>query len=217
MDAIIFDIDGTLWDSRRVVAESWNQVVEREKGYWPGYTGENISYLFGRTMEEIAERLFPDLPAQERNRLARLCFVGENEALEKTPGDFYPGVLETIPKLALYYPLYIVSNCQSGYIDLVIRHSGLAGCFSGGMCFDDTGLPKGENLKLLTQRERLYHPVYVGDTQGDWEACQTAGIPMIFASYGLGEVRDELPTIDRFDQLCQLFALPPDPDSAIGI
>lgn len=207
MDAIIFDIDGTLWDSRQVVAESWNQVVLREKGYHPGFTGENISYLFGRTMDEIARRLFPDLPPQERDRLARLCFVEENKALEETPGDFYPGVLETIPKLAERYPLYIVSNCQAGYIDLVIRHSGLAHCFSGGMCFDDTFQPKGENLKRLAQREGLKDPVYVGDTQGDWEACQVAGMPMIFAAYGLGQVRDPLPTITQFDQLLGLCGL----------
>lgn len=204
MDAIIFDVDGTLWDSRPVVAESWNHAVLQALGRHPGYTPENITYLFGRTMEEIARRLFPDLPPAERERLSALCFAEENRALAETSGDFYPGVLETIPKLARRYPLYIVSNCQAGYIELVLKHSGLGACFSGHMCFDDTGLPKGENLKLLAQREGLKNPVYVGDTQGDWEACQTAGMPMIFAAYGLGQVQDPLPTIQRFDQLCEL-------------
>lgn len=203
MDAIIFDIDGTLWDSRQVVADAWNRVVQEDQGYFPGYTGENISYLFGKTMTEIADLLFPDLEPENRYRLARLCFVGENEELERRPGDFYPGVLETIPLLAQKYPLYIVSNCQAGYIDLVVKHSGLAHCFRGGMCFDDTHLPKGENLRLLAQREGLKAPVYVGDTQGDWEACQRAGMPMIFASYGLGQVNDPIPTIERFDQLLE--------------
>ena len=86
-------------------------------------------------MTEIADLLFPDLEPENRYRLARLCFVGENEELERRPGDFYPGVLETIPLLARKYPLYIVSNCQAGYIDLVVKHSGLAHCFRGGMCF----------------------------------------------------------------------------------
>ncbi|MCD7760493.1 MAG: HAD family hydrolase [Clostridiales bacterium] len=204
MDALIFDVDGTLWDSRQVVADAWNQVVLEELGYRPGYDRENISYLFGKTMTAIADSLFPQLPPEERYRIARRCFRDENAALEKTPGDFYPGVLETIPRLAERLPLYILSNCQAGYIDIMVGHTGLARCFSGWMCFDDTGLPKGENLKLLVTRHGLRSPVYVGDTQGDWEACQQAGVPMIFAAYGLGTVDAAIPAIQRFDQLTEL-------------
>ncbi|MCD7754430.1 MAG: HAD family hydrolase [Clostridiales bacterium] len=204
MDALIFDVDGTLWDSRQVVADAWNQVVLEELGYRPGYDRENISYLFGKTMTAIADSLFPQLPPEERYRIARRCFRDENAALEKTPGDFYPGVLETIPKLAERLPLYILSNCQAGYIDIMVGHTGLARCFSGWMCFDDTGLSKGENLKLLVQRHGLRSPVYVGDTQGDWEACRQAGVPMIFAAYGLGTVDAAIPAIQRFDQLPEL-------------
>lgn len=204
IDSLIFDIDGTLWDSRQVVADAWNEIVRRELGCDPQFTPERLSDLFGRTMTDIAERIFPDLPPERRNQMANLCFQGENRALEERAGTFYPGVLETIPRLAERYPLYILSNCQAGYIDVVLKHSGLAHCFSGWMCFDDTGLSKGENLKLLVQRHHLEHPVYVGDTQGDWDACRTAGIPMIFAAYGLGQVRDSLPTIQRFDQLCDI-------------
>lgn len=203
MDSIIFDIDGTLWDSRQVVADAWNEIILEHLGYDPGYTAEQMNDLFGRTMTDIADRIFPDLPPEERYRMADLCFQGENRALEQRAGTFYPGVLETIPKLAERFPLYIISNCQAGYIDVVLKHSGLSRCFSGWMCFDDTGLPKGENLKLLARRHGLKDPVYVGDTQGDWEACQSAGMPMIFASYGLGQVRDELPAIQRFDELLE--------------
>lgn len=204
IDSLIFDIDGTLWDSRQVVADAWNEIVQRELGYDPQFTPERLSDLFGRTMTDIASRIFPDLPPERRGQMASLCFQGENRALEERAGTFYPSVLETIPRLAERYPLYILSNCQAGYIDVVLKHSGLAHCFSGWMCFDDTGLSKGENLKLLVQRHHLEHPVYVGDTQGDWEACQMAGVPMIFAAYGLGQVHDSLPTIQRFDQLLRI-------------
>lgn len=204
MREIIFDIDGTLWDSRQVVADAWNQVVLARTGHHPGHTGESVGHLFGRTMTDIARRLFPDLPPEERDVLADACFRAENEALERTPGKFYPGVLETIPQLARGQPLYIASNCQAGYIELVLRHSGLRDCFSGWICFDDTGLSKGENLRLLIERHRMDRPIYVGDTQGDWEACQAAGIPMIFAAYGLGEVDAPLPTIHHFSELLTL-------------
>ena len=204
MREIILDIDGTLWDSRQVVADAWNEVTLARTGRHPGHTRQSVGHLFGKTMTDIAQALFPTLPAQERDALAWACFRAENEALERTPGDFYPGVLETIPQLARRQRIFIASNCQAGYIELVLRHSGLRDCFSGWICFDDTGLPKGENLKLLIARHRMERPIYVGDTQGDWEACQTAGIPMIFASYGLGRVEAPLPSIRRFDELLTL-------------
>lgn len=204
MDSIIFDIDGTLWDSRQVVADAWNEAVIEKTGRHPGFTPENITYLFGKTMTEIADCLFPDLPTEERRALGEHCFWMENERLKRISGDFYPGVLETIPKLAERYSLYIVSNCQAGYIEVVLKHSGLAKCFQDWMCFDDTKLPKSETLKALIRRNGLNDPIYVGDTQGDWEACKKAGIPMIFCAYGLGQVEDELPTIGRFEELKDL-------------
>ena len=40
------------------------------------------------------------------------------------------------------------------------------------------------------ERNCLKNPVYVGDTQGDYEACQKAGVPFIFAEYGFGATKD---------------------------
>ena len=204
MDAIHFDVDGTLWDSRQVVADAWNEALSVERGYAPGYTRDSLTPLFGKTMTAIADCLFPDLPEAERYALMRTCIRYEDEWLEHTSGDFYPGVRETIPRLAERYPLYIVSNCQSGYIEQVVRYSGCGDCFSGWVCFGDNGLSKGENIRLLMGQNGLKDPVYVGDTQGDWEACQQAGIPMIFAAYGLGQVEDELTTIHSFAELKEL-------------
>ncbi len=204
MDAILFDVDGTLWDSRQVVADSWNAALQAEKGYDPGYTPEDMTPLFGKTMTAIADCLFPDLPEEERYSLMHTCIRYEDEWLEHRSGEFYPGVRETLPLLAERYPLYVVSNCQSGYIEQMLRYSGVETCFSGWVCFGDNGLSKGENIKLLMERNGLKDPVYVGDTQGDWEACQQADIPMIFAAYGLGQVKDELPTIHSFAELNDL-------------
>ena len=31
IDSIIFDVDGTLWDSTDVVADAWNQIIEKDR------------------------------------------------------------------------------------------------------------------------------------------------------------------------------------------
>ena len=49
---------------------------------------------------------------------------------------------------------------------------------------------KAENIMALVKKHHLHAPVYVGDTKGDFEACQKAGVDFIFASYGYGTVEN---------------------------
>ena len=201
MDALIFDVDGTLWDSRVPVGESWNTVIERRTGKRLDLSPARLSTLFGKTMREITDALLPHLPPEERDRVAEECYAYENEYLETHPGILYPGVADTLPRLAEQFPLYIVSNCQGGYIDVFLRSTGLVPWVKGHLCHGDTGLPKGDTLRILMERYGLTSPVYVGDTQGDADACAKAGIPMIWANYGFGQVKEPWATVDRFDSL----------------
>ena len=54
MDGIIFDVDGTLWDSVEVVAESWNLAIKENSDLEPNLNREILQRLFGKTMDEIA-------------------------------------------------------------------------------------------------------------------------------------------------------------------
>ena len=201
MDALIFDVDGTLWDSRVPVGEAWNTVIQRETGSRLDLSPARLSTLFGKTMREITDALLPHLPPDRRDAVAADCYSYENEYLETHPGTLYPGVAETLPLLARTLPLYIVSNCQGGYIEVFLHSTGLARLIRGHLCHGDTGLPKGDTIRILMEREGLTSPVYVGDTQGDADACAKAGIPMIWASYGFGQVKTPWVTADRFDAL----------------
>lgn len=201
MDALIFDVDGTLWDSRIPVGESWNTVIERRTGKRLDLSPARLSTLFGKTMREITDALLPRLPPEERDSVAEECYAYENEYLETHPGTLYPGVADTLPRLAERFPLYIVSNCQGGYIDVFLRSTGLLPWVKGHLCHGDTGLPKGDTLRILMDRYGLTSPVYVGDTQGDADACAKAGIPMIWVSYGFGQVKEPWAAVDRFDAL----------------
>ena len=119
MDSIIFDVDGTLWDSVDPVAESWNLAIAENTDMTPDLTRDSLAWLFGKTMTEIADALFPQIPLDERMRLLTICFDYENRYLETHPGKMYDGVVDTIRELSLRYPLFIVSNCQCGYIEVM--------------------------------------------------------------------------------------------------
>ena len=98
----------------------------------------------------------------------------------------YEGVKETLEELAKTYRLFIVSNAQCGYPELCIEKLGLGEVIRGHLCFGDTGTEKGETILELMRRHDITDAVYIGDTQGDYEATQVAKIPFVWAAYGFG-------------------------------
>ena len=204
MDAIIFDVDGTLWDSRVPVAHSWNHSIEVYTGKPSTFSPEYLGQFFGKTMDVIVKVLLPDCSSEERLRVGDQIFAEENDWLAKEPGIVYPGVESTLEQLCKKMPLFIVSNCQNGYIEVMLETTGFGRFFSGHLCYGDTKEGKGKNLVTLCKRYGLHDAVYVGDTQGDADACAEAGIPMIYADYGLGEVKTPWKTIHSFPELLEL-------------
>ncbi|MDD5899872.1 MAG: HAD family hydrolase [Lachnospiraceae bacterium] len=192
---IIFDMDGTLWDSAEEVARSWTRVVNSEYDTERIITTEEIQGVMGKTMDKIAEFLFPELEEPARLTLLEHCCRDENEYLRVHGGRLYPDLEETLAELKKEYELYIVSNCQSGYIEAFLEHYGFGKFFSDIECFGNNGLQKSDNIRRLAERNGLTKAVYVGDTQGDYDATVAAGLPFIYAAYGFGTVVQKTPVI----------------------
>ncbi|HWR41074.1 MAG TPA: HAD family hydrolase [Patescibacteria group bacterium] len=200
--SIIFDVDGTLWDSTEVVAQAWNKAIAEVGGTAAVVTAADLKKLFGKTMKVIADELFPDVDERKKELLMGKCCWYEHVALEKNTANLlFPAVVETIKKLSLKYHLYIVSNCQAGYIELFMKKAGIEPYIRDWECFGNTGKGKGENILLLMKRNKITDAVYVGDTQGDYEATQLARIPFVFAGYGFGHVENCKKSISSITEL----------------
>ena len=199
------DIDGTLWNTTGVVADAWNKAIA-DCGYDAAQVNAaGLQKEFGKPMNIIADDLWPNLSQEQKKILMKQCCVREQEAIESNTKDItFPAVRDTIKALAKKFNLYIVSNCQAGYIELTMRKNGIEPCVRDHECYGNTGLGKADNLRLLVQRNAIKEPVYVGDTQGDADACREAGVKFVWASYGFGSVQEFAAKIDRFDQLLDL-------------
>lgn len=187
-DGIIFDVDGTIWDSTFVSAKAWTRAVSAEADPGRVITAEELKALFGKPMDIILGTLFPDLSVERRDMLAGKIYDSVDEALEAEPPEVYDGLKEALAELSARYPLFVVSNCQKGYIESMYRAAGTGGYFRDKLCYGDTGKYKADNIKAMISRHHLKAPVYVGDTQGDLEAAKEAGCAFVWASYGFGSV-----------------------------
>lgn len=200
---IIFDMDGTLWDSAEEVVASWNEIIEKEYAPDKTITIKDMQSVMGLTMDRLAEKLFPDLEKERRMELLDHCGKYENEYLRVHGGKLYEGLEDTLKELQKKYSLYIVSNCQSGYIEAFLEHYGFAKYFEDIECYGNNLLQKGENIRKIVERNHLTGAVYVGDIQGDYEASQIAGVQFIHAAYGFGKIDGDVRKINSIRELLE--------------
>lgn len=203
MKNIILDLDGTIWDARDSIVIAWNKVLERHN-INKKITKGDLKAVLGLPFDEVSKKLLSDVNEEKARKILNESYEAENIYLTSNGGVLYRNVEDVLKKLAKKYNLFIVSNCQDGYIEAFYHYHDLKKYFQDYENPGRTGLSKGENIKLIMERNQLTDAVYVGDTTGDQEAAAYAGIPFIFARYGFGEVSEYNYVIDTFEELIDL-------------
>ena len=205
-ESLIFDIDGTLWDSRAIIAEGYNEVLIQAGYPELCVDAEDLKKLFGKTMTEIADIMLTTVPVEKRYEIMDRCMeVGDGKLLENPCDIGYPGVLETLEELSHRYRLFIVSNSQCGYPETTMDKLHIGHLMEGHMCFGDTGTDKGTTIRILMEKHGIQSAVYIGDTQGDYEASCKAGIPFAWATFGFGVPEGYDYKADSFTELAEIF------------
>ncbi len=205
-DALIFDLDGVLWDTNEVCALAWNGVLAELGIAYREITADDIRAVCGRPHPEAVRKVFPDLPREQIEQISDHTRGEDVRAIAERGGELFPGVRELVPALRERLPLAIVSNCQSGYVEVFLETSGLARYFVDFECWGNTGRGKPDNLRSVIARNRLRAPLFVGDTEGDREAALANRVPFVHAAYGFGRVAACDHRIARFDELPLLVA-----------
>ena len=200
IDGIIFDIDGTIWDSTNIVANAWNRAFE-ENGYNERVTADRLKGLFGLPMIDIISDILPYEKMENKEKILKAVSKYEFMYLEKEMPYVYDGMETTLEMLARKYKLGIVSNCQSGYIELLYKKTGFDKYFDYQLCPGDTGKLKAENINILAKKCEMKSPIYLGDTHMDEEACKKADVRFVYAAYGFGKANSPWKSIDNVEQL----------------
>lgn len=207
--AVIFDLDGTLWDTVAPLTLIWNQVFQKNN------TGKVISEddlrnVMGKNLQEISAIYFPDMERSRREDILNQCAVAHCAYLKDHGAPLFLD-RATLSQLYAKYELFIVSNCPCGYIEAFLESCNLQKYFKDFEMSGRTGKSKGENIKAICERNGLCagaadanlvpNAVYVGDTLGDETAANFAGIPFIHAAYGFGTAKNPAAVLHNFSEL----------------
>ena len=189
-NGIIFDLDGTLWDSCVAIVPSWQRVMDAHGIKRPPLTQAEMNSYMGKTVAEIAPLMLDELSLEDGIALMKEGCQEELEELRKNGAILYEDIIETLRELSKSFNLYIVSNSEDGYVQAFVEHYHLEDIIKDFEMAGRTGKCKGDNISLVIERNSLDKAIYVGDTIMDKEAADKAGVPFVFASYGFGDVEN---------------------------
>ncbi|WPO92889.1 HAD family hydrolase [Chryseobacterium sp. HR92] len=202
---LIFDLDGTLWDSRATIITIWNEVLGRHQLLQRELKPEDMNQYMGLLAHDIVKDIIPGISDLQVQELLSEIVAEENKILHIQGGILYEGAEETLKSLASTHSLFIVSNCQDGYIESFLDYYQFNDLFVDFESHGRTQKPKSENIQLLMERNQLSieDSIYIGDTQTDHDSAHENGLPFIFCKYGFGKLADSLyePTILTFSDL----------------
>lgn len=214
-EALLFDLDGTLFRTETLAVAAYHATFEqlRAEGLFNLPTPPERVFLgsLGLLLDEIWRRVIPQASHAVRERANELLLYHEDRLLEEGRGEMYDGVESTLRELHRRgYKLFVASNGLEGYVKGVIQKKGLAdvftGLYSAGEYLTST---KAELVALALEHHAVTTACMCGDRKNDVEAGKQNGLFVVGCDYAGfhddGELRDADLVIHSFPELLNHF------------
>ncbi|HDH13469.1 MAG TPA: HAD family hydrolase [Nitrospirae bacterium] len=226
---LIFDLDGTLADTGRDIADAINYALKPfgQKTY----SVEETKAIVGSGISKLLESLIPPHPhLAKRGNKSGLEKEGRENAKEVVTGRFleyysehlldntkaYPHVKETLSKLGDYKKA-VVSNKREAYSKEILNGLGLLEYFDTVLGSDSVREKKPSPVPILDLLKKFNlsrdEAIIIGDSNYDVEAGKAAGIRVIGVTYGFRSIeflKGSDIIIDSFDELLKVIPRPAD-------
>ena len=228
---LIFDLDGTLIDSRQDLATGIN-LMRRHYGLGPlrvetvvGFVGEGVRNLVSRSLQDATSGLRESASSVAKamaDKSPRRVAVDLEEAV-RLNSEYYrqhihdettlfPGVRQGLDRLAAAgHALALLTNKPADACHKILRHFKIDALFAS-VVGGDSGVPLKPNPEAVFAILRAVggeraDTWMVGDNRTDIAAAHRAGIHSIFVSYGMGTLGPEKPEVTAagFDEVTALF------------
>jgi len=184
--ALIFDLDGTLTDSKPGILGCLRKVLDfhRIDAHGP------LDRFIGPPVEEWAVELLPNASPEDRATLSRdyrACY--DREGWKNN--SVFPGVLDMLIGLRDQgFPLYVCTSKHHRFAVRILDSFELSGYFSAiyGDKAEYASHAKADLLAILLREHALDKSTVwmIGDRSFDIEAAHANGIPCVAAAWGYG-------------------------------
>lgn len=193
--SLLFDLDGTLWDTSISTYEASKKVREVNL--------DIVKKGMGKTKEENAKLYFPDLDVSCGCQLIDEISLENVKLINDGNAKIYPGVIDTLKKLSKKYDLFIVSNsASSNYVNLILKYIDVH--FVELVAAGEKGMNKEEAIGYILDKYQPDYAFYIGDTTIDRDSARANKLPFIFARYGFGDVDDYEYAINSIEDLTNI-------------
>lgn len=221
MNAIFFDLDGTLYQTELVAVPAFQRTFDQlqQEGLYTYATPSvsEIESVFGLTGYVFWQQLLPHADAAVRRYADELLLTHELALIDEGVGKFYPGVEEGLHQLhESGFQLFIMSNGIAPYVKAALDSQDLSRLFTELYTLgDELGVSKSEAVKAAIQKHQIMQAYMVGDRQSDMDAgrsndlftigCKYTGFPYFGKAAELAMANA---VISWFDELLQYVKKP---------
>ena len=205
MNAVFFDIDGTLFDTKADMAATVNH-TRRELGL-AEITEDEVMTHVGLGARYFLETSIPERSYEEIHEVF-MRHYGEHCCERVQP---YPGVMRTLAELRdRGWLLGINTNKPNFAVRQILEKFGLSRYFGSAVVAGGDGVPlkpDAQSLRACAARLRGHrlssHDWMVGDSWTDMQCATNAGVKGAFCTFGFGKLNDSRFTIkiNRFEEL----------------
>ncbi len=212
-DSIIFDLDGTLFQTDKLVIPAFNNTFKKLQS--DGYridkipNNQEILSVIGLTLDEIWEKLLNNLKKDIHYKASEYLLMYEIEGIREGYGNLYSGVIETLIKLKNNdYKLYVASNGLKNYVYEVTKSFNINHLFDDIYSAEDFNTnSKSKLVRKIITIHNINKGVIVGDRLSDVEAGKNNNLYVIGCDFGFSsknELNNSDIIINEFTQIIDI-------------
>jgi phosphoglycolate phosphatase len=194
-DAVLFDLDGTLFDSRPGIEASCRAALERAV---PGVEMPDIGPLLSQPLDGLLAQVVAGLSSSQL-AIARDVFISHYDTEGWRGSVPYPGVIATLKSLhARRVHLFVATNKRRRPTECILAEAGLARDFDGVFTPDSTDPPwtsKAGMAASCVEQHALdpFQSLVVGDSADDEAMASLNGLSFAAAAWGYGGAASAVP------------------------
>jgi phosphoglycolate phosphatase len=189
-DAVLFDLDGVLVDSRAAFAGSVNAALA-DQGRPQRPADELYGYL-GPPLHRTFAALVPEAGEDELDALV-LGYRARYRSVMASESTLFPGIADTLDRLAGELPLVVATSKAQALAEPLLKALGVARFFGAIVGPSLQARDEAKSLTIARALEGLPHArraVMVGDRKFDVLGARAHDLPCIGVLWGIGSERE---------------------------